>query len=83
METQTYWPGWAYFLHRLGIQQPAAAVLETAGPLVWFAAQLVYLGQPFLDRSSQGGQWQALARLLEDQRESRSFAAFLREEETR
>jgi hypothetical protein len=83
METQTYWPGWAHLLQRIGAKLPAAAVLEAAGPLVWFASQLIYLGQPFLSGSPGGGQWQALARLLESQEESRSFAAFLREEETR
>ena len=83
METQTYWPGWARLLQRIGVKQPAAAVLEAAGPLVWFAAQLIYVGQPFLESSPGGGQWQALARLLENQDESRSFAAFLREEESR
>lgn len=83
METQTYWPGWAQFLQRFGLQDPAADVLEAAGPLAWFAAQVVYLGQPFFDGSQRGGQWQALANLLENQEESRSFAAFLREEGTR
>ena len=83
MNTQTYWPGWAHFLQRFGLQQPAATVLEAAGPLAWFLAQIVYLGQPFLDGSQSGGQWQALACLLENQAESRSFATFLREEGTR
>jgi hypothetical protein len=44
---------------------------------------LVYLGQPLLDGSHQGGQWQALAGLLENQEESHSFATFLREEGSR
>lgn len=83
METHTFWPGWAHFLQRFGLQQPAAAVLEAAGPLTWFAAQVVYLGQPFMYGAGRGGQWQALANLLENQEASRSFAAFLREEGTR
>jgi hypothetical protein len=83
METQTYWPGWAHFLQHFSLKSPAVAVLEAAGPLSWLLAQLVYLGQPFLDGSQPGGQWQALASLLENQEESRSFAAFLREEEAR
>jgi hypothetical protein len=83
MEHQIYWSNWAHFLQRIGLQQIAAGLLEAAGPLAWFAAQLVYVGQPFLDGSQPGGQWQALARLLESQEESRSFAAFLREEEDR
>ena len=83
METQTYWPGWAYFLQHYGMRKPAAVILDAAGPLVWFAAQAIYLGQPFLEGSASGGQWRALAGLLENQEESRSFAAFLREEGTR
>ncbi len=83
MDSQTYWAGWARFLQRFGLQQPAAALLEAAGPLSWFLAQMVYLGQPFLDGSRSGGQWQALAGLLESQAESRSFATFLREEGNR
>ena len=82
MKTQTFWPGWAHFLQRFGLQHPAAAVLDAAGPLTWFFAQVVYLGQPFLDGSRPESQWQALASLLENREESRSFAAFLREEET-
>lgn len=83
MDYQVYWSNWAHFLRGFGLQQTAAGLLEAAGPLAWFAAQLVYVGQPFLDGSQPGGQWQALARLLENQEESRSFAAFLREEENR
>jgi hypothetical protein len=83
MEPPSYWAHWARFLQRFGLQQATAVFLESAGPLTWFTAQLVYLGQPFLDGSRPGGQWQALANMLENQTDSRSFAAFLREEETR
>ena len=71
------WEDWAHFLQRWGIRQPATALLEAAGPLSIFAAQLIYLGQPFLGSHSS---LQELARLLENKEESRSFAAFLREE---
>jgi hypothetical protein len=81
MDRQTYWPGWVHFLQRLGLRQIAAVVLESAGPLNWFAAQCVYLGQPFLPASPSGGNWQALAHLLENQAECRAFASFLRQEE--
>lgn len=82
-ENRPYWEGWAHFLQRWGLRAPASAVLEAAGPLSIILAQLIYIGQPFLGRSSGENQWQALANLLENQAESRSFAAFLREEETR
>jgi hypothetical protein len=58
-------------------------MLEAAGPLTTLAAQLVYFGQPFLGRTTPGSQMQALAEMLENQAASRSFAAFLREEESR
>jgi hypothetical protein len=81
-ENHLYWAGWAKFLHRWGLRAPASAVLEAAGPLTTLAAQLVYFGQPLLGSARPGGQMQALAEMLENKAESRSFAAFLREEES-
>ena len=78
-ENRTFWPAWAHFLQRWGLQEPAAALLEAAGPLTAVLAQVVYFGQPFVP----GRQGLALAELLEDRQESQAFAAFLREEETR
>lgn len=73
------WPEWARFLQRWGLDEPAAAVLETAGPLTLILAQTLYLGQPFLDGSRSGG-LSGLARLLEDREETQRFAAYLRED---
>jgi len=78
-----YWERWASFLQRWGLRAPASTVLEAAGPLAALAAQLVYFGQPLLGGVHPGGQMQALAEMLENRSESRSFAAFLREEGTR
>lgn len=74
---RSQWAQWAHFLQRWGIRQPASAILEAAGPLSIIAAQLIYLGQPFLGGSRS---LQDFAQLLENKEESRSFAAFLREE---
>jgi hypothetical protein len=82
-ENHQYWQKWAQFLQRWGLRAPASAVLETAGPLTVIVAQLIYFGQPIMGQMTPGNQWQALANLLEDRSESRSFAAFLREEESR
>ncbi len=71
------WEEWARFLQRWGIRQPASALLEAAGPLSILAAQFIYLGQPFLGQNTS---LKAFAQLLENREESRSFAAFLREE---
>ena len=70
-------------LRRWGLGTPGSAVLDAAGPLTTLAAQLVYFGQPLLGSANPGSQMQALAEMLENQKESRSFAAFLREEESR
>jgi hypothetical protein len=82
-ENHQYWQGWAQFLQHWGLRAPASTILETAGPLTVILAQLIYFGQPLLGQVTPGNQWQALAGLLEDRSESRSFAAFLREEESR
>ncbi|HWQ04431.1 MAG TPA: hypothetical protein VN452_03665 [Longilinea sp.] len=76
---RTYWSAWVRILHRWGIGEPFATLLETTGPLKILFAQLVYLGQPLLSGGSQ--KWQAFASLLENEAESRSFAAFIRQEE--
>ena len=76
-----FWPEWARFLHRWGLDNVAAALLETAGPLTIILAQLVYFSQPLIGQGQSTRQrLQALAGLFEDQEESRSFAIYLREE---
>lgn len=55
-------------------------LLEGGGPLIPLAAQLVYLGQPFLSGGNASRHLQALAELLEDREETLSFATFLRED---
>ena len=77
---RTCWEGWARNLQRWGVNDIAAALLEAAGPLTIFLAQLVYVGQPFLRGVLPADRLQALALLFEDPAESRSFANFLREE---
>jgi hypothetical protein len=82
-ENHPHWQNWASFLQRWGLLAPASVILEAAGPLTTILAQLVYFGQPLFSRPVPESQWQALAEMLENQAESRSFAAFLREEEAR
>jgi hypothetical protein len=76
------WPKWARFLHRWGLEDFAACMLEATGPLAVLAAQFVYLGQPFINQGTAASHVQALAELLENPAEIKSFAAFLREENT-
>lgn len=82
-DERAYWPTWAQFLHHRGMEDIAAGLFDSAGPLNVLLAQIMHAGKPFLHQALPGGQWQALADLLEDPEESRSFAAFLREEVVR
>jgi hypothetical protein len=75
-----YWHEWAQLLQRLAIRDLAAAWLETAGPINLLLAQILYLGQPFIQPALRGGRFQALAAMLENQQECRLFAGYLREE---
>jgi hypothetical protein len=77
---RTFWSGWASFLQQWGLTDIAAAWLETAGPLSIFLATVVYAGRPFLGQLFPDERLLALAEMFEDQEESRSFAAFIREE---
>lgn len=77
---RSFWLDWAHFLQQWGLTELAAALLESAGPLNVILAQLVYAGRPLLGQVVPDERINALAGLFEDQEESRSFAAFIREE---
>lgn len=71
----TLWQNWAESLRKKGLAAWAAWWLEAAGPLNLIGAQFLYLGAPFFPENKQ---FDALARLLEDDTEARAFAAYLR-----
>ncbi len=75
-----YWAGWARFLQLRGLGNLAAFFLDAGGPFKILAAQLIYMGQPFMRSSLPEGHLQALADILEDQELAKEFAAVLREE---
>lgn len=79
---RSLWPAWARFLQHRGMGDLIATILETAGPLTVIGAQFLYFGQPFLQQNLPDGHLQALAKLLEDPAETKTFTAFLREEKT-
>ena len=81
-EMRSSWPGWAEFLHRHGLENLAAWVLEAAGPLTVLGAQALYFGGPLLRPALTDTQRDALAGLLEDRNEALAFSAFLREEKS-
>ena len=72
---------WVKKLQRWGLGAQAAALLEAAGPLTLVAAQLIYLSKPlFSGMHTAPDHWDALAHMLEDQEETRSFIASIQKE---
>lgn len=76
------WPAWLETLHRWGLENFAAWLLEALGPVNLVGAQLVYLGQPVAEAFFSNEDLQALAHLLEHPQEAQAFVRFLREAET-
>lgn len=74
------WQLWACNLHRWGLAEWIASLLEAAGPLNLIVAQLVYLAQPLAYDALPEDHWQALTEMLEDRNKAQSFAALLRED---
>jgi hypothetical protein len=79
-KTRSAWSGWAEFLHRHGLENLVAWLLESAGPLAVLGAQALYFGGPLLRPALTDAQQDALAGLLEDREETLAFTALLREE---
>jgi hypothetical protein len=79
-EARSAWHGWAELLHRHGLENLVAWILEAAGPLTVLGAQALYLGGPLLRPALTDTQRDALAGLLEDRDETLAFTAFLQEE---
>ena len=77
---RSFWPEWAHFLQQWGLTELAAAFLDAAGPVNIFLAQIVHAGYPYIGQSVSEERLSALVNLFEDHEESRSFAAFIREE---
>jgi len=80
MEGHDSWQAWAQALERRRLKYFTAAFLEAAGPLTLLLSQLTIITQPFFGKLLPTGQWEEIARLLEDGNESRLFVAFLQED---
>ena len=76
---QHIWHIWAHNLHRWGVAEWVATLLEAAGPFTLLAAQLVYLVQPLASNTVAESHFQALIEMLEDKTNTQSFATYLRE----
>ena len=79
MVANNIWLIWANSLHRWGMENLAASILEAIGPLAVLGAQVVYLSQPILHGFLPANHLQALAHLFEDNNQRQAFIAFLRE----
>ena len=77
---RSFWPEWARFLQHSGLAEIVAALMHSAGPLNRLLAQVLYAGRPFLWQAVSKERFDALVQIFEDQEESRSFAAYIREE---
>ena len=75
---QHIWNKWSEALHRWGLHEAAAVVLEAAEPLNYLGAQLVYFGLPALNAIFPEEQISALADLLECPESTKSFTLLLR-----
>ena len=73
------WQMWACNLHKWGLAEWIASLLEAAGPLNLIVAQLIYLAQPLAYNAMPEDHWQALTEMFEDKNKAQSFAALLRE----
>ena len=71
-----YWPRWAETLRRYQLHDLVASFLEAGNPLALLGAQAIYFGGGFIKSDSLA----ALAGMLEDETETRAFAAFLNQD---
>jgi hypothetical protein len=74
-----YWQVWSKALHRWGIEEWVASLLEAAGPLTLLGAQAIYISGPLLRSFTTEENLNVLARLLEEPDQTQSFTLFLRE----
>lgn len=71
--TREFWQRWAESLRRYQLHDLVASFLEAGSPLALLGAQALYFGGAFVKNDSL----EALAHMLEDENETRAFAAFL------
>jgi hypothetical protein len=73
------WRIWVKSLHRWGVEDLVASLLEAAGPLTIIGAQLIYIGQPILNGVFPDGHLSVLTGTLEDDDQRDAFVSYLRE----
>ena len=75
-ESRVFWEKWADTLTRFKLKTLVAWLLEAGEPLLFVGAQMLYFGEPILGDERVDN----LAHFLENQEETRAFAAFLRKD---
>ena len=71
--TREFWKRWAESLRRYQLHDLVASFLEAGSPLALIGAQAIYFGGGFVKSDSLN----AFAGMLEDESETRAFAAYL------
>jgi hypothetical protein len=74
------WEEWAERLRSWRVEEVVATLLEAIGPLNFIGAQLLYFGQPLLRGFVSDGRLEALAEILEEDKNLTLFIAILREQ---
>jgi hypothetical protein len=72
------WQNWADALHRWGMHNVVAVLLEGTGPLNFIGAQAIYLGQPILNTILPEDHVNAFADLLNNPDDVKAFTQILR-----
>ena len=72
------WRIWVKTLHRWGVENLVASLLEAAGPLTIIGAQAVYIGQPILNGIVPDGHLLVLTGVLEDDDQRDAFVSYIR-----
>ena len=76
MQSHNEWQNWAESLRRFKLDGFASWILEAGSPIHLLGAQAIYFSQPFVG----GEKMESIARMLENESETRAFAQFLRGE---
>ena len=76
---QQFWPEWARNLQHSPLRGLIQTFLEGSGPFKLILAQVILAGLPLINASTSE-RWLAAAEMLEEDTESRAFAALLHEE---
>jgi len=76
-ENPHIWQTWANMLHRWGLQEITAVILDVLEPLNFLGAQVIYLGQPIFKHLEANDHLEALANVLEDPKQTQAFISML------